>query len=58
MTRQKEVVEIMVTMFDQEKVMEIHDYHAAEAARKDGLQRALLKVSQKGVLRDLLRGPC
>ena len=38
MTRQKEVAEIMVTLFDQEKVMEIHDYHVAEAARKDGLQ--------------------
>ena len=38
MTRQKEVAEIMVTLFDQEKVMEIHDYHIAETARKDGLQ--------------------
>ena len=28
----------MVTLFDQEKVMEIHDYHVAEAARRDGLQ--------------------
>ena len=36
MTRQKEVAEIMVTLFDQEKVMEIHDYHIAEAAWKDG----------------------
>lgn len=35
-TRQKEVAEIMVTLFDQEKVMEIHDYHIAEAARRDG----------------------
>ena len=35
-TRQKEVAEIMVTLFDQEKVMEIHDYHIAEAARQDG----------------------
>lgn len=41
MTRQKEVAEIMVTLFDQEKVMEIHDYHIAEAARKDGLQEGL-----------------
>ena len=37
-TRQKEVAEIMVTLFDQEKVMEIHDYHVAEAARRNGLQ--------------------
>ena len=38
MTRQKEVAEIMVTMLDQEKVMEIHDYHVAEVARKGGIQ--------------------
>ena len=38
MTRQKEVAEIMATLFDLEKVMDIHDYHVAEAARKDGLQ--------------------
>ena len=37
MTRQKEVAEIMVTLFDQEKVMEIHDYHIAEAAKMDGM---------------------
>ena len=28
----------MVTLFDQEKVMEIHDYHVAEVARKGGIQ--------------------
>ncbi len=42
MTRQKEVTEIMVTLFDQEKVMEIHDYHVAEAARKDGILEGTL----------------
>jgi len=36
MTRQKEVAEIMVTLFDQEKIMEIHDYHVAEAGRAEG----------------------
>ena len=46
MTRQKEVAEIMVTLFNQEKVMEIHDYHVAEAARKDGLQEGTLKSIQ------------
>ena len=35
----KGVVEIMVTSFDQEKIMEIHDYHIAEAARQNGLQK-------------------
>ena len=33
----------MVTLFDQEKVMEIHDYHVAEAARKDGLQEGRME---------------
>lgn len=28
----------MATLFDPEKVMDIHDYHVAEAARKDVLQ--------------------
>ena len=37
--RQKEVAEIMVTLFDQEKIMEMHDYHIAEAARREGIQR-------------------
>lgn len=40
-TRQKEVAEIMVTLFDQEKVMEIHDYHIAEAARREGILKSL-----------------
>ena len=31
----------MVTLFDQEKVMEIHDYNVAEAARKEGLLVAI-----------------
>ena len=36
--REKEVAEIMVTLFNQEKVMEIHDYHIALEAREDGLK--------------------
>ena len=47
-TRQKEVAEIMVTLFDQEKIMEIHDYHIAEGARKDGRQQGLQQGRQKG----------
>ena len=45
-TRQKEVAEIMVTLFDQEKIMELHDYHVAEDARKDGLQQGTLQSIQ------------
>ena len=34
--REKEVAEIMVTLFNQQKVMEIHDYHVALEATKGG----------------------
>ena len=40
-TRQKEVAEIMVTLFDQEKVMEVHDYHVAETAQMEGTLKSL-----------------
>jgi len=50
MTRRKEVTEIMVTLFDQEKVMEIHDYHIAEAARKDGIQEGRAEGRTEGTL--------
>ena len=52
-TRQKEVTEIMVTLFDQEKIMEIHDYHVAEDARKDGLQQGLQKGLTEGTLQSI-----
>ena len=35
-SRKKEVLEIMVTLFDQEKIMEIHDHNVAKAARQEG----------------------
>lgn len=54
MTRQKEVTEIMVTLFDQEKVMEIHDYHIAEAARKDGVQEGITEGTL-GSIRSLMK---
>lgn len=47
-TRQKEVAEIMVTLFDQEKVMEIHDYHIAEAARRDGILEGRVEGRAEG----------
>ena len=47
-TRQKEVAEIMVTLFDQEKVMEIHDYHIAEAARRDGILKGRAEGRAEG----------
>jgi len=35
-SRQKEVRDIMVTLFDQERVTEIHDYNIAKEARQEG----------------------
>ena len=52
-TRQKEVAEIMVTLFDQEKIMEIHDYHVAEDARKDGLQKGRAEGMTEGTLQSI-----
>ena len=49
-TRQKEVAEIMVTLFDQEKAMEIHDYHIAEAARRDGVLEGRAEGRTEGTL--------
>ena len=54
-TRQKEVAEIMVTLFDQEKIMEIHDYHVAEDARKDGLQRGRAEGRAEGMTEGTLQ---
>ena len=31
----------MVTLFDQEKIMEIHDYHVAEDARTEGTLQSI-----------------
>ena len=48
--RQKEVAEIMVTLFDQEKIMEIHDYHIAEAARREGIQKGRTEGRAEGLV--------
>ena len=45
----------MVTLFDQEKVMEIHDYHVAEAARRDGLQVGRAEGRAEGVVEGILK---
>ena len=48
-SRKKEVLEIMVTLFDQEKVWEIHDYNVAQAARQEGLEKGLEEGLEKGI---------
>jgi len=45
----------MVTLFDQEKIMELHDYHIAEDARKDGLQQGLQKGRTEGLTEGTLQ---
>lgn len=40
-SRQKEVRDIMVTLFDQERVTEIHDYNVAKDARQEGIEKGI-----------------
>lgn len=40
-SRQKEVWDIMVTLFDQERVTEIHDYNVAKEARQEGREEGI-----------------
>lgn len=57
-SRQKEVLEIMVTLFDQEKIAEIHDYNVAKAARQEGHQLGRAEGREEGIraVVDMLRG--
>ena len=48
-SRQKEVLEIMVTLFDQEKIAEIHDYNVAKAARQEGHQLGREEGREEGI---------
>ena len=47
-SRKKELLEIMVTLFDQEKVWEIHDHNVAQAARQEGLKHGMERGIEKG----------
>lgn len=48
-SRQKEVLEIMVTLFDQEKIAGIHDYNVAKAARQEGHQLGREEGREEGI---------
>ncbi len=48
-SRRKEVFEIMVMLFDQEKVWEIHDYNVAQAARQEGLRHGMERGMERGL---------
>ena len=49
MSRQKEVSDIMVTLYDQEKVMEIHDYNTRMAGREEGRQEGREEGREEGI---------
>ena len=49
-SRQKEVRDIMVTLFDQERVAEIHEYNVAKDARLEGQQEGIEKGIRAMVL--------
>ena len=62
-SRQKEVLEIMVTLFDQEKIADIHDYNVAKAARQEGREEGIramvstlrsMSVEQKQIAQKLV----
>ena len=48
-SRQKEVLEIMVTLFDQEKIAEIHDYNVAKVARQEEHQLGREEGREEGI---------
>lgn len=48
-SRQKEVQDIMVTLFNQERVTEIHEYNLAKEARQEGRQEGHQEGRQEGI---------
>lgn len=55
-SREKEVQDIMVTLFDQEKLWEIHDYNVAKDARQAGLTEGMEKGIEKGIEKGMEKG--
>lgn len=48
-SRQKEVQEIMVTLFDQEKIAEIHDYNVEQRGIQKGIQKERQEGQEDGI---------
>ena len=48
-SRQKEVQDIMVTLFNQERVTEIHEYNLMKEARQQGWQEGWQEGRQEGL---------
>lgn len=50
-SRQKEVQDIMVTLFDQQTISEIHDYNVAKEARQEGWQKGIAEERENSIRR-------
>ena len=53
-SHEKEVRDIMVTLFDEAKIQEIHDYNVAKDARQEGIAEGMEKGMEKGMEMTLL----
>lgn len=48
-SRQKEVQDIMLTLFNQERITEIHEYNLMKDARQQGQQEGQQEGLEKGI---------
>lgn len=55
-SRRKEVCDIMVTLFDQEKVMEIWKYNTAREAKEEGMQQGMQQGMRQGMRQGMQQG--
>jgi len=55
-SREKEVRDIMVTLFDQEKIQEIHDYNVAQEAEQKGVARGIEQGIEQGMEKGIAQG--
>lgn len=52
MTREKEVSDIMISLFNQEEIQAIHDYNVAKQAQENALKQTVLLMRDLGVARE------
>ena len=53
-SREKEVWDIMMTLFDEAKIREIHDYNVAKDAKQEGIAEGMEKGRAEGIEMTLL----
>ena len=52
LTREKEVSDIMISLFNQEEIQAIHDYNVAKQAQETALKQTVLLMRDLGVARE------